>query len=63
MRTRIAFWLLRKEVDNIPVIYSTLIVKRKKHIWQVPMIIRAEVHQILIDLEVPELANETEEEA
>ena len=38
------------------VIYATLIVKGKKAIAQVPDTIREQVKQILIDLEVPELA-------
>ena len=38
------------------VIYATLIVKGKKPIDQVPEKIRAQVKQVLIDLEVPELA-------
>lgn len=38
------------------VIYATLIVKGKKTITQVPDTIREQVKQILIDLEVPELA-------
>ena len=40
------------------VIYATLIVKGKKTISDVPAVIREQVKQILIDLEVPELANE-----
>lgn len=39
-------------------IYATLIVKGKKTISDVPAVIREQVKQILIDLEVPELANE-----
>lgn len=38
------------------VIYATLIVKGKKTIEDVPEKIREEVKQILIDLEVPGLA-------
>lgn len=38
------------------VIYATLIVKGKKTISQVPELIKEQVKQILIDLEVPELA-------
>ncbi|WP_330605003.1 CD1375 family protein [Mediterraneibacter hominis] len=38
------------------VIYATLIVKGKKTIDQVPEKIKAQVKQVLIDLEVPELA-------
>ena len=38
------------------VIYATLIVKGKKKIEEVPEKIREQVKQILIDLDVPELA-------
>ncbi|MDD3347323.1 MAG: CD1375 family protein [Oscillibacter sp.] len=46
----------RKEVTEMAVIYATLIVKGKKTIDQVPLTIRDQVKQILIDLECPELA-------
>ena len=48
--------VFRKEVEVMAVIYATLIVKGKKSIDQVPEKIREQVKQILIDLEVPELA-------
>ena len=48
--------VFRKEVEVMAVIYATLIVKGKKTIAQVPDTIREQVKQILIDLEVPELA-------
>lgn len=48
--------LFREEVETMAVIYATLIVKGKKKIEDVPAKIREEVEQILIDLEVPELA-------
>lgn len=38
------------------IIYATLIVKGKKTINNVPEILKEQVKQILIDLEVPELA-------
>lgn len=38
------------------VIYATLIVKGKKTINDVPPVIRKQVKQILIDLDLPELA-------
>lgn len=44
--------LLKKEVDVMPVVYATLIIKGRKTIDQVPAIIRDEVKQILKDLEV-----------
>lgn len=46
----------RKEVPIMAVIYATLIVKGKKTFVQVPAVIKEQVKQILIDLEVPELA-------
>ena len=46
----------RKEVPIMAVIYATLIVKGKKAFVQVPAVIKEQVKQILIDLEVPELA-------
>ena len=42
------------------VIYATLIVKGKKSIADVPEKIREQVKEILADLDVPELAEETE---
>ncbi len=44
--------LLRKEVQVMAVVYATLIVKGKKKLSQVPAIIRAQVEEILADLEV-----------
>lgn len=46
----------RKEVQLMAIIYATLIVKGKKTINNVPEILKEQVKQILIDLEVPELA-------
>lgn len=48
--------LSRKEVKAMAVIYATLIVKGKKTINDVPPVIREQVKQILIDLDLPELA-------
>lgn len=47
----------RKEVPTMAVIYATLIVKGKKTINDVPATLKEQVKQILIDLEVPELAD------
>jgi hypothetical protein len=44
--------LLRKEVSIMAVVYATLILKGKKTLSQVPPIIRAQVEEILEDLEV-----------
>ena len=46
----------RKEVEDMVVIYATLIVKGKKKIEDVPAKIRDQVKELLVDLEVPELA-------
>ena len=48
--------VFRKEGETMAVIYATLIVKGKKSIDQVPEKIREQVKEILVDLEVPELA-------
>ena len=42
----------RKEVENMIVVYATLIIKGKKTLGQVPALIREQVKQILQDLEV-----------
>ena len=44
--------LLRKEEDEMAVVYATLIVKGKKTIDQVPARLRKQVEEILTDLEV-----------
>ncbi len=44
--------LLQKEVQVMAVVYATLIVKGKKTLEQVPALIREDVRQILVDLEV-----------
>lgn len=38
------------------VVYATLIVKGKKTLEQVPALIKDQVKQILIDMDLPELA-------
>ena len=50
------FFVLRKEVEEMAVIYATLIIKGKKTFTQVPEKIREQVREILIDRECPELA-------
>lgn len=60
MIRRVLFFILQKicreEVYIVAVIYATLIVKGKKTIDQVPERLQAQVREILVDLEVPELA-------
>lgn len=54
--------IFRKEVTTMAMIYATLIIKGKKTISQVPAVIREQVKQILIDCDLPELAQEPNEE-
>ena len=52
-------WLFfRKEVEEMAVIYATLIIKGKKTFAQVPVKIQEQVRQVLIDLECEELIGE-----
>lgn len=48
--------ILRKEVAVMAVIYAPLIIKGKKTFAEVPAVLKDKVKEILIDLEVPELA-------
>lgn len=48
----------RKEKKDMAVIYATLIIKGTRTIGSVPKTIREQVKQILVDLELPELAEE-----
>ncbi|MBQ3834607.1 MAG: hypothetical protein II816_03745 [Elusimicrobia bacterium] len=52
--------LFGKKVYEMAVVYATLIIKGKKTINDVPIRIREQVKQVLIDLDLPELAEETE---
>ena len=54
----LVFLLLRKEVNEMAVIYATLIVKGKKTYAQVPEKIKPQVKQVLIDLECEDLITE-----
>ena len=47
--------LFRKEVKEMAVVYATLIVKGKKTFADVPALIKAQVREVLIDLELAEL--------
>lgn len=47
--------LLRGEVEEMAVVYATLIIKGKKNIDDVPARIRDEVKQVLVDLELEAL--------
>lgn len=48
-----------KEAEDMAVIYATLIIKGKKTIFDVPLVIRDQVKEILIDMDLPELADDT----
>ena len=48
-----------KEAEDMSVIYATLIIKGKKTIFNVPLVIRDQVKEILIDMDLPELADDT----
>ncbi len=56
MRAKIALCLLRKEVKTMVVVYATLIIKGKKTIEDVPSVIEQQVKDVLIDMDLPELA-------
>lgn len=56
LRIRIAFILLRKEVKTMVVVYATLIIKGKKTLSEVPSLVKDQVKQVLIDMDLPELA-------
>lgn len=46
----------RKDVQNMAIIYATLIVNGAKTFADVPEILKEQVKQVLTDLEMPELA-------
>lgn len=50
--------LFGKDVMEMAVVYATLIIKGKKTIDDVPERIREQVKQVLIDLDLPELAED-----
>ncbi len=52
------FFLRRKEVKKMAVIYVALIVKGKRTFSQVPDLIKEQVKGLLIDLELEDLATE-----
>lgn len=53
-------FLTRKDIYIMAIIYATLIIKGKKTFAQVPEKLKAQVSQILIDLECEELIAEEE---
>lgn len=58
MLWRIMLWLNRKEVENMAVIYVALIVKGKRTYASVPAVLKEQVKEILIDLELEDLITE-----
>jgi len=52
LRELLLYILLRKEVQEMAVVYATLIVKGRKTLDQVPALIKEQVEAILADLEV-----------
>lgn len=53
----IIIWMIGKVVEDVAVVYATLIIKARKTFADVPDTLKAQVRQILIDLDVPELAD------
>ena len=54
----VLFLLLGKEVIDMAIIYTTLIIKGRKTFAQVPAVIKEDVRQVLIDLDCGALAVE-----
>lgn len=52
----IIYILFRKGAEEMAVIYATLIVKGKKTYSQVPERLKEQVKQVLVDLELEDLA-------
>lgn len=58
MLWRLLLWLNKKEVDNMAVIYVALIVKGKRTYASVPTVLKEQVKEMLIDLELGDLVTE-----
>lgn len=52
---KVIFFMIRKVVTDMAVVYATLIVKGKKTFVQVPATLKEDVRQILIDLDCEHL--------
>lgn len=52
----IIYILFRKGVEEMAIIYATLIVKGRKTYSQVPERLKEQVKQVLVDLELEDLA-------
>jgi len=55
---RLLLFLFRKDVNDMAVVYATLIIKGKKNFADVPERIKEQVRQVLIDLDCGDLAVE-----
>lgn len=51
-------FIIRKEVNEMAVIYATLIIKGKKTYAEVPEKIKQQVKEVLIDLDCTDLVTE-----
>ena len=51
-------WLNRKEVVNMAVIYVALIIKGKRTYASVPAVLKEQVKELLIDLDLGDLVTE-----
>ena len=58
MLWRFLLWLNKKEVYNMAVIYVALIVKGKRTYASVPSVLKKQVKEMLIDLELGDLVTE-----
>lgn len=56
MLSRILLFIFRKDVFSMAVVYATLIINGKKVFSQVPDKIKAEVRQVLVDLDLEHFA-------
>lgn len=52
----VVFLMGKEEKQRMAIIYATLIIKGKKTFAQVPDLLKPQVKQVLIDLDLPELA-------
>lgn len=50
--------LYRKVVECVAIIYAQLIIKGKRTFESVPALVKPQVKEILIDMELPELVTE-----
>ena len=50
------YFILGKGVDDMAIVYALLIIKGKKTYDDVPAKLKEQVKEVLVDMEVPELA-------